>query len=89
MKKKDVLNACKPFFPDCVITTTGYEMRKNVNSLFRNVMKTLLIDKNDDGCILFICSCLLTNTGGKVVLKEGLRILFLKGDGFNKTNGLH
>ena len=54
VKKRDVHLICKSFSPTMIVSSIGQGMKKNINSLFKSVMKNLLIDKNEDGCTLFI-----------------------------------
>lgn len=50
VKKQDVVPFVKSF-PNVNVTSTGRGMKKSLNSLFRGVMRGLLVEK-EDGCIL-------------------------------------
>ena len=54
IKKRTVSYYCKTYFPNAVLIPTGKGMKKNTSSLFRGIMKNLLIEKNDESCNLFM-----------------------------------
>lgn len=54
MDKKSIHHQLKSFFPGVVVMTSGKGMKKNINSLFRGVMRRLMVGKNEGSCMIVV-----------------------------------
>lgn len=54
VNKKNIHHQCKSFFPGVIVTTSGKGMKKNNNSLFRGVMRRIIVGKNERSCMIVV-----------------------------------